>query len=150
MRLTLLSDYSMRVLMYLALKPERLATVTEISESYGISRNHLTKVVHQLGKAHYIDTIRGRSGGIRLAKAANTISVGKIIRLMESPSVLVECFPGGKQQCVISPVCKLKHVLAEAEDAFYTYLDGFTLADVTSNTDPLHTLLCNNVESEPS
>jgi Rrf2 family nitric oxide-sensitive transcriptional repressor len=140
----------MRVLMYLALDSDRLTTVTEISESYGISRNHLTKIVHQLGKAHYIETVRGRSGGIRLAKPADSISVGKIIRLMESPSVLVECFPGGKQGCVISPACKLKHVLAEAEDAFYTYLDGFTLADVTTNSDPLRSLLYNRTESGAS
>jgi len=141
MRLTLLSDYSMRVLMYLSAKPETLVTISEISKSYGISRNHLTKIVHQLGRAGYIETIRGRAGGIRLAKPAKDIKVGDVIRLMETTSVLVECFPGGKQSCVISSACKLKHVLAEAEEAFYSYLDNFTLAEVTANMDPLRALL---------
>ncbi len=147
MRLTLMSDYTMRVLMFLALHPERLTTIAEISESYNISRNHLTKIVHQLGKANYIETTRGRSGGIRLSKPAGDISVGKIIRLMETSSVLVECFPGGKGQCVISSACKLKHALAEAENAFYSYLDTFTLADITQNTDPLKALLFADTKS---
>jgi len=148
MRLTLMSDYSIRVLMYLAVKPDRLSTITEISESYNISRNHLTKIVHQLGKANYIKTIRGRSGGIRLAKPATDITLGEIVRLMEAPSVLVECFPGGKGQCVISPVCKLTNILAHAENAFYAYLDDFTLEDITINADPLRHFLHQNLKNE--
>ena len=147
MRLTLLSDYSMRVLMYLALEPKKLVTISEISKRYDISRNHLTKVAHQLGRAGYIETIRGRSGGIRLAKPADTIKVSDILRKTETSSVLVECFSGGKQSCAISPACKLKHALAGAEDAFYHHLDNFTLAEITANVDPLLSLL--HPELEP-
>lgn len=141
MRLTLLSDYSMRVLMYLAINPQKLVTVSEISESYAISRNHLTKVVHQLGRAGYIETVRGRAGGIRLAKSPGEINIGQILRLVEEPSALVECFPNGKQSCVITEACKLRHVLAGAENAFYDYLDQFTLAEMTENSNALHSRL---------
>ena len=141
MRLTLLSDYSLRVLMFLAVKNGELATITEISKSYDISRNHLTKVVHQLGRANYIETTRGRSGGVRLAKSCNEISVGKIIRLMEETSVLVECFPGGKGGCKIVSACKLKSALAAAQEAFFKHLDGITLQDLTTQPASIKELL---------
>lgn len=141
MRLTQQTDYSVRVLMYLAVSRTRLSTISEISDSYGISRNHLTKVVHQLARMGYVTTVRGRSGGMRLARPAEDIDIGDVVRAVESPSILVECFPGGKGQCVISPECRLKLLLAEAQDAFFAFIEGTTLADITDNADPLRHLL---------
>lgn len=141
MRLTHLSDYSVRVLIYLSVNPEPLSTIAEISERYGISRNHLTKVAHQLGRAGYLTTLRGRAGGIKLAREPQAINIGEVVRLMESPSALVECFQGEKNECRITPDCTFKHVLADAQEAFFAHLDQFTLASITDNRSALQALL---------
>lgn len=131
MQLTRFSDYSLRVLMYLAYKGEALATIAEISASHAISESHLTKVVHLLGKLGYITTLRGKGGGLRLARAPADINLGEVVRHTEDKRGVVECLETGYGgECRILGQCRLKGVLRDAEAAFYEYLDGFTLADV--------------------
>ena len=141
MRLTVYTDYALRVLMYAALHPDRLSTIGEISKVYGISRNHLTKVVYELGVAGYIETVRGQQGGIRLARPAQDIGLGDVVRHTEKGAVIVPCFDAATNYCAISPVCKLKRALHQASNAFFAVLDGFTLADLTSNREILSDLL---------
>jgi Rrf2 family nitric oxide-sensitive transcriptional repressor len=126
MRLTLYTDYSLRVLMYLGLKGEQLATISEIAAYYNISRNHLMKVVHQLGTLGYIETLRGKGGGIRLARPPAEIGIGDVVRHTEETLELVECGRG----CVIDPVCQLKYTMKEAMGSFMATLDLYTLADL--------------------
>lgn len=130
MRLTVYTDYSMRMLMYLGLKRDGLATIEEVAEAYGISRTHLMKVAHRLGRAGFIETVRGRKGGLRLSRKPEDIVVGDVVRHAEDDFALVECFPGGQQSCVISSTCVLKSALGQAMDAFLAILDGYTLADM--------------------
>lgn len=142
MRLTRYSDYSLRVLMYLAVRPQNLATIDEISQAYGISRGHLMKVVHQLGRGGFVETVRGRGGGLRLARALEEIRVGDIVRDTEGRLDLVECFDPETNQCRIEPACALRGVLDEALDAFLSTLDAYTLADLVSRRrQPLLNLL---------
>lgn len=142
MRLTRYSDYSLRVLMLLAIRPERLTTIDEIAEAYDVSRAHLVKVVHELGRAGFIETVRGRGGGLRLARAAAEITVGQVVRHAEGRMDLVECFDPLTNHCCIEPVCALQHTLAEALEAFMSTLDGCTLADlVARRRKPLSNLL---------
>src|SRR5512144_2872625 len=101
MQLTRYSDYSLRVLMYLAVRPDHLATIEEISDAYGISRAHLMKVVHQLGRAGLLETVRGRGGGMRLAQAPERISIGGVVRRTEDKLALVECFEPKTSECRI-------------------------------------------------
>jgi Rrf2 family nitric oxide-sensitive transcriptional repressor len=129
MRITRYTDYSVRVLIYLGIKGESLATIQEIADSYGISKNHLMKVVHDLQQRGYVDTIRGKNGGLRLRLAPAEISIGRLIRETEEDKALVECFEA-ENGCVITPFCDLKHVLAKAQEAFFQVLDGYTLADM--------------------
>jgi Rrf2 family nitric oxide-sensitive transcriptional repressor len=129
MQLTRYTDYSLRVLMYLAVHPDRLATITEISDAYSISRNHLVKVVHELGNLGFIKTQRGKLGGIRLACAAKDINVGNVVRKVEKNLNIVNCTD---PVCPILPGCDLKSVLFEARDAFLEVLDRHTLADLTN------------------
>lgn len=133
MRLTSYSDYSIRVLLYLAThSPEKLTNIKEISEIYHISKNHLMKIVHNLGKLGYIETVRGRNGGFRLAKKPEEINIGELVRKTEEDFYLVECHKKDNH-CVISPVCFLKNVLNEALEAFLAVLDRYTLADMVIN-----------------
>ncbi len=129
MQITRFSDYALRVLIYLAAEPERASKIAQIAQRYDISRNHLMKVVHRLGALGYVETFRGKNGGIRLARAPQEINVGALLRETESGSALIECF-GVDNRCVITPVCRLKHILAEALDCFYQCLAGYTLADL--------------------
>ena len=101
MRLTIYTDYSLRLLMYLALKEDGLATIAEVAKSYGVSKNHLMKVAYQLGVAGYIETIRGRSGGLRLAKSPNTIILGEVVRHTEPDMAIVTCFKPINAFCAI-------------------------------------------------
>ena len=134
MRLTNYTDYSLRVLIYLASKrPDELSNITEIAEAYGISKNHLMKVIHELGKMGIVETIRGRGGGLRLALPPEKINIGTIVRKTEDDFRLVECF--GEGSCVITPVCGLKHVLHRALAAYLSVLDEYTLKDLVA--DPL-------------
>jgi len=130
MKLTQYSDYSLRVLIYLGVNPDdRLSTITEISSSYDISRNHVVKVVHNLGQLGYIETIRGKNGGMRLAMKPEDINVGKLIRKTEANLDIVECF-GEDGNCVLTPTCQLRWALDEALTAFLVTLDRYTLADL--------------------
>lgn len=129
MRLTLYTDYSLRVLLYLAAKPDKNATITEISEFYRISRNHLVKVVHHLGLEGYIITNRGKHGGIRLARPAEEISISEVVKKTEPDMDLLECFNPETDQCAISPTCRLKSMLYEGRSAFMAVLEKNTLAD---------------------
>lgn len=134
MRLTNYSDYSIRVLIYLATQEkETLTNIKEISEIYHISKNHLMKIVYNLGKMGYIETIRGRNGGFRLAKDPADINIGELVRQTEEDFHLVECMKD-HNNCVISPVCSLKFILNSAFDAFIKVLDKYTLEDITKNT----------------
>jgi Rrf2 family transcriptional regulator, nitric oxide-sensitive transcriptional repressor len=128
MRLTAFSDYSLRTLICLAVKGQ--STIAEISRLYGISEAHLNKVIHQLGIAGDIETIRGRGGGIRLARPPATINVGAVVRRTEDLA-LVTCLEGGA--CLIAPACILQTALKEALAAFLTVLDGYTVADLVSS-----------------
>jgi Rrf2 family nitric oxide-sensitive transcriptional repressor len=142
MQLTRYSDYSLRVLIYLARRPEQFATIEEISQAYGISKAHLMKVVHQLGRAGFLETLRGRGGGLRLARPPEEITVGDVIHHTEGRMDLVECFDPGTSHCRIQPVCGLRGVLEEALDAFLKTLDRYTLADlVARRRKPLDRLL---------
>ncbi|AZT84982.1 Rrf2 family transcriptional regulator [Marinobacter sp. NP-4(2019)] len=132
MHITRYTDYSMRVLIYLAVQGDRLATIQEIADSYDISKNHLMKVVHQLNKKGYIETIRGKKGGIRLHMAPEDINIGVLVRETEQDMSIVECF-SSNNACRITPVCGLKSMFAEALKAFLETLDKYTLADVVQN-----------------
>lgn len=132
MRLTLYSDYSLRVLLYLSYKDQETVTITELADFYKISRNHLVKVVHNLGINGFISTSRGKHGGIKLARPAQEISVGEVVRHTEPDFDLLECFNPETDQCVITKSCNLKFVLFEARNAFLEILDRHTLADVAA------------------
>lgn len=141
MRLTVYTDYALRLLMFLAVKQDGLATIAEVAESYGVSKNHMMKVAHQLGVAGYVETVRGRSGGLRLAKPAASINVGDVVRRTEQDMALVPCFEPGDASCAISPCCTLRHALAEAANAFMGVLDGYSLNDLVKPRAPLIRLL---------
>lgn len=129
MRLTLYTDYSLRVLLYLARKPEQLVTITELADFYQVSRNHLVKVVHQLGIKGYILTTRGKNGGMKLARPPHEIVVGEVVRSMEPDFDLFECFDGTTDQCVITQSCRLKSMFLGARNDFLDTLNQHTLAD---------------------
>ena len=129
MRLTTLTDYALRLLMHVAQQPERLCTITEIAERYGISEPHLMKVTHRLALAGWLETVRGRGGGMRLAKPADQISLGAVVRDMESDFQIVECF-GSSGQCALDGHCQLASAIGDALEAFLAHLDGLTLQDV--------------------
>lgn len=130
MRLTTYTDYALRVLMYLGLRGENLATIQEIAEQYGISKNHLMKLVHELAQLGYVETIRGKNGGLRLGRRPEDITVGEIVRRLESDMALVECFQSSDVHCQIVRDCVLRPVLEEALNHFLETLDGYTLADL--------------------
>jgi Rrf2 family nitric oxide-sensitive transcriptional repressor len=140
MRLTAYTDYTLRTLMYLAVKADRHATIAEIARSYGISETHLMKIVHQLGVAGDIETIRGRNGGIRLRKPANDINLGSVIRRTEPDMDLVACFEDAGA-CSIGQACVLRSALNEALGAFLAVLDRYTLADLVTPRRRLAALL---------
>lgn len=130
MRLTTFSDYALRVLIYLGMRGEGWATVGEIAEAYGISRNHLTKVAHFLSTNGYVETARGKAGGMRLAMPPERIRLGELVRLTEEGTSLVECFDADTSQCRIQNACALKGAFAYAVNAFHAALDEYTLADM--------------------
>jgi Rrf2 family nitric oxide-sensitive transcriptional repressor len=124
-KLTRYTDYALRVLMHLAARPERLSSIGEIARTYRISQNHLMKVVHDLRKSGYVEAVRGRSGGIRLARPPFQINIGDVVRHTEDGFDLVDC-----GSCIIAPACGLTGVLGEALGAFMRVLDGYTLGDL--------------------
>ncbi len=132
MRLTSFTDYTLRVLIYLgAHQPEgRLATIGGIAAAYGISENHLMKVVHHLAREGHVETVRGKGGGMRLARAPEKINIGDVVRGAEEDLALVECFQRGDHACPIAPACTLSGLLERALGAFFEVLDRQTLADL--------------------
>jgi Rrf2 family nitric oxide-sensitive transcriptional repressor len=145
MRLTVYTDYALRLLMYLAIKDDGLATIAEVAESYDISRNHLMKVAHQLGVAGYVATVRGRSGGLKLARPAADINLGDVVRDTEQDMALVPCMSPVDAACAIRPSCLLKRALDKATAAFLSVLDEYSLGDLVK---PRHALR-NLLEMEP-
>ncbi len=130
MQITSYTDYALRVLLYLAMTPNRQVNITEISDFFNISRNHLVKVVHQLGSKGFVKTTRGKGGGLSLQRPPEMIRIGEVVRSMENHFNWVECFDPAQQRCRLLPGCGLKHLLARAGSAYLQILDTATLADV--------------------
>lgn len=149
MKLTSFTDYTLRVLMYLALNPDRLATIQGIADAYQISENHLMKVVHHLAKTGVVESLRGKGGGIRLALPPKDIRIGRVVREAEGKSAIVECFGEGNL-CRITCGCKLAGLLARGVAAFYETLDACTLADLIQSPRPLVQALQIETESRPA
>jgi Rrf2 family nitric oxide-sensitive transcriptional repressor len=141
MRLTVYTDYALRLLMYLALKDDGLATIEEVAKSYDISKNHLMKVAHQLGVAGYVKTVRGRQGGLALAKPAKAIGLGEVVRHTEPDMAIVVCFEPINADCAVLPYCVLRKALKRARDAFIDVLDDYTLSDLVKPRAPLQAML---------
>lgn len=133
MRMTRHTDYALRMLIYLASRPGQICTVSEVADAYRLSRNHLLKVALRLGRMGAIQTMRGRAGGIRLAKEPDEINLGELVRQTEDDFSLVECMQGDGGACVISPACRAKGIFREALDAYLAVLDRYTLADTMRN-----------------
>lgn len=130
MRLTLHTDYALRLLMLLAIEPDVIHTIEEVARRYGISRNHLMKVTQTLAQAGFIDVLRGRRGGLRLSRPTGMIGLGAVTRATEENLNLVECFDRATNTCVVAPACGLRGPLEEALKAFLEVLDGYSLADL--------------------
>lgn len=137
MRLTDYTDYALRTLMYLGLNRDRLVTIQDIADIYGISKNHLMKVVHHLGLLGLVETVRGRSGGLRLGKEPDQINLGDVVRKTEPDFAMVECFNKERNDCILSPACELQDVLRRAVAAYLKVLDDITLADLLKNDNRL-------------
>lgn len=129
MQLTIFTDYGLRTMMFLASHPDRLCSVKEVAEAYGISRNHLVKVVHRLAQLGYIESSKGKGGGIKLSKAPEKLKLGELVRALEPHMDIVECFNRDTNTCRIVASCQLKHYLSDAQKAFLSSLDSRTLAD---------------------
>jgi Rrf2 family transcriptional regulator, nitric oxide-sensitive transcriptional repressor len=136
-RLTTFTDYSLRVLIFLAAEPDRRATIAEIAGIFDIKQNHLTKVVHFLGQQGWVSTVRGKGGGLQLARAPEDIGIGAVVRQTEGADRPAECFDLEHNRCHITRVCRLKGVLREAVLAFHAVLDRYTLADLVHNRQAL-------------
>lgn len=141
MNLTSYTDYSLRTLIFLALHPQEIVSIQQISTAYGISRNHLVKVANHLARLGYVDTLRGRRGGLRLAKPPEEINIGEVVRKTEPNFHLLECFDATIDRCPITIACRLKGLFAQATHAFVSVLDGVTLGDLLVNRDRLSDLL---------
>lgn len=137
MKLTDFTDYGLRVLIYAALRPNELVTVQEIAQGFEIQRNHLVKVVVALSRAGFLTTVRGRSGGMQLARAPEKIRIGDVIRAMEPDFRVVECFDIESNQCAITASCGLRGILSGALKAYFEYLDRFSLADLVVKRESL-------------
>lgn len=144
MQLKKYTDYALRVLIFTGTKSNHsteLASIKEISDTFYISEHHLRKIVFDLNKQGLVETVRGRYGGIRLAKTPEDINVGKIVRDLEQDFNLLECFDKGRNHCILSPACKLKFALHEALEAFFQVLDQYTLRDLIVNENELLELM---------
>ena len=141
MKLTSFTDYSLRVLIYLAAEPGRRATIAEIAAAFEVSEHHLTKVVHFLGKQGWLANVRGKGGGLGLSVPPQHIVVGAVVRATEGEAVPAECFGEHPDNCSIARICRLRGVLREAVQAFHAVLDRYTLADLVHNRAALATVL---------
>jgi Rrf2 family nitric oxide-sensitive transcriptional repressor len=129
------------MLIYIALSDKDVCTISEIANSYNISKNHLTKIAHRLGQLDILKTIRGKHGGLQLNIAPNLINLGKLIQQLEPHFFIVECFDKANGKCIISPACRLKHILYEAKDSFIQTLEQYTLKDILQNREELSRIL---------
>ena len=141
MKLTFYSDYSLRLLMYVSVKRDGLVTIQEVADAYGISKNHLMKVAFELGRKGFVETVRGRGGGLRLARPPEKIGVGEVVRAMEQDFTMVECFDPKTNQCVITGPCRLRGALSRALKAYFAVLDEYTLADLAGQNPVLARVL---------
>jgi Rrf2 family transcriptional regulator, nitric oxide-sensitive transcriptional repressor len=139
MRLTVFTDYALRVLLVLATRTDNLVTISDISSAFGISEAHLMKVTHALGKTGWVETVRGRNGGMRLGTDHRKLRLGQVVQRLESDFALVECL-GEANQCVLTGGCGLERALLLARDAFFAELDRYTLADLVNTSPALTTL----------
>ena len=137
MKLTSYTNYALRSLQLAAIKAPNLVRVEDVAKIHGLSRPHIVKIVHELGRAGYLETVRGRGGGFRLGRPPQEIIVGDIIRLTEGPLDLVECFNPDKNTCPLIGICKLSRKIQEATRAFMAVLDDLTIADIAHNRDQL-------------
>lgn len=144
MQLTQFTDYSLRTLIYIALKKDVICTISDIADGYNISKNHLMKVVQRLGQLGILKTIRGKKGGLQLNTPPELINLGNLVQQLEPNFFIAECFDMANGQCVISPVCKLKGVLYEAKNNFIQTLEQYTLKDILDNSDELSQILLKN------
>lgn len=141
MNLTRYTDFALRTLILVGMHRDRLTSIQEVSDAYGISRNHLIKVVHHLGRHGFLETVRGRGGGLRLGREPADIRIGDVVRVTEPGFELLECFDAARDRCPITPACRLKGILAEALEAFLEVIDRHTLADLLGNKRALGALL---------
>lgn len=141
MQLSVYSDYALRVLIQTALRRPQRVRVDEVAETFGISRNHLVKIVHDLGRNGYLQTQRGIGGGFTLAREPEEIRVGAVVRLCEETDTVIDCLDKPGQPCRLSPACRLKGVLDEAAAAFFAVLDGYTLADLVKQPSKIRAVL---------
>ena len=148
MKLTSYTDYALRTLMYLAMNRDRLVTIQDVADAHRIAKNHLTKVVHQLGMLGLVETVRGRNGGLRLGREPSEIRVGDVVRSTESDFFIAECFDPEKPGCIYSTSCALKGVLGRANAAFLGVLDGVTL-DTLTGPDPARARSGDAAETAP-
>lgn len=140
MKLTDYTDYSLRVLIYVAVRPDEPVTIQHISDAFGISKNHLVKIVQHLGQTGYLHTVRGRSGGIRLGRPAIEINLGEVVRATEPDFGQVECLREGNR-CIITRACGLRGILQQAMQAYLDVLDGYSLEDLVEKPAAINRLL---------
>ena len=140
MQVTLFSDYALRMLMYLGVRPDEVVPISQIAEAFGASRHYMLKVMNDLTEAGYITAVRGRRGGVKLAKAPADIRVGKLVKATEPHEGLLDCIPGGSD-CPIEAVCKLRKIFIEAQAEFYRTLDNYTVADLIAQPKKLQRIL---------
>ena len=141
MKLSAYSDYAVRVLMQTALRSPHRVTVAKVAQTFGISRHHLVKVVHDLSRSGYLVTQRGIGGGFTLARAPKNIHLGDIVRLGEESETVIDCLDGENHLCRLLPVCRLKSVLDEAAAAFFAVMDRYTLADLVKQQSKMRAVL---------
>ncbi|MBV1703151.1 MAG: Rrf2 family transcriptional regulator [Hyphomicrobiales bacterium] len=137
MRLTQFTDYTLRMLQLVALRAPHLITVDEVARAHAVSRAHMVKVAHQLSLHGYIETVRGRNGGMRLLRDPAKITIGEVVRWSEGSTEMLECFNAQTSNCPITEFCRLSVGVQQATRAFFKVLDGLTLADITANRKPL-------------